>query len=147
MKTRLRLLAPVFLLIAWFALIGFATGEAQRLSTASAYGTEKTVEPVVSALCPGEMLTYQQEISIKETAMLDISREWCNRGSTCIMAIRQAFENVVTTPQEFSGLVSHVVPASTSWKPGGLYEFRSGVRNGELSIQIVPFEIREDCPQ
>jgi hypothetical protein len=63
------------------------------------------------------------------------------------MAIRQAFVNVVTTPQEFIGPVSHVVPASTSWKPGGLYEFRSGVRNGELSVQVVPYSIREDCPQ
>ena len=63
------------------------------------------------------------------------------------MAIRQALVNVVTTPQEFIGPVSHIVPASTSWKPGGLYEFRSGVRNGELSVQIVPFTIREDCTE
>ena len=66
-------------------------------------------------------------------------------GSTCIMAIRQAFQNVIATPQDFTGLVSHVVPESSSWKPGGLYEFRSGVKNGELSVQIIPFEIREDC--
>jgi hypothetical protein len=145
MKKRLRLLAPAMLFVAWLALIGGTIATAQL--PVAAYKTEAIIQPVNDALCPGETLTYQQDIRIDETTMLDISREWCNRGSTCIMAIRQAFVNVVTTPQEFIGPVSHVVPASTSWKPGGLYEFRSGVRNGELSVQIVPFSIREDCTE
>jgi hypothetical protein len=143
MRNRLRLLAPILLLVAWLALIGLTMAQAQL--PAGAYETGTVVQPVVAELCPGETLTYEQSIHITESTMLDISREWCNRGSTCIMAIRQSFVNVVAIPQEFSGLVSHVVPASPSFKPGGLYEFRSGVRNGELSIQIVPFSIREDC--
>ena len=143
MRNRIRLLAPVALFVAWLTLIGGTIATAQL--PPGAYNTTAIIQPVNDKLCPGEMLTYAQDIIITETSMLDISREWCNRGGTCIMAIRQAFENVVTTPQEFVGTVSHVVPESPSWKPGGLYEFRSGVRNGELSVQVVPFSIRDDC--
>lgn len=144
MRNRLRLLAPLVLFVAWLALIGGTIATAKLPVTT--YETESIIQPVVGELCPGERLTYQQNIRIDETTMLDISREWCNRGSTCILAIRQSFVNVVITPQEFSGLVSHIVPESSSWKPGGLYEFRSGVRNGKLSVQIVPFQIRTNCP-
>jgi hypothetical protein len=51
----------------------------------------------------------------------------------------------VLTPLDFAGPVTRTVPPSTLWKPGGLYEFRSGVKNGQLSVQIVEFSIRDDC--
>jgi len=110
------------------------------------YGTPETIEAVPSALCPGEQFTYQQSIHIKETAMVTISREWCNRGFTCSLDLHQSWSDVVLTPLEFTGPVTRTVPASPLWKPGGLYEFRSGVKNGDLSVQIVEFSIREDCP-
>ena len=109
------------------------------------YGGPTIVQPVPSALCPGESFTYHQAIHVEKTAMVDISREWCNRDFTCSLELHQSWQNVVLTPLDFSGPVTRTVPFSPLFKPGGLYEFRSGVKNGELSVQIVPFSIREDC--
>ena len=110
------------------------------------YGTPEIIEAVPYALCPGEQFTYQQSIHIRETAMVTISREWCNRGFTCDLGLHESWHNVVLTPLDFTGPVTRTVPASALWKPGGLFEFRSGVKNGDLSVQIVTFSIREDCP-
>jgi len=110
------------------------------------YQTEQTIIPVPSALCPGEQFSYHQAIRVETTSMVTISREWCNRNFTCDLGLHQSWSNVILTPLDFTGLVTRTVPASTLWKPGGLYEFRSGVRNGELSVQIIEFSIREDCP-
>ena len=109
------------------------------------YQTEQTIIPVPSALCPGEQFTYHQAISIEKTSMVTISRDWCNRGFTCHLELHQSWQNVVLTPLDFTGPVTRTVPLSPFFKPGGLYEFRSGVKNGELSVQIVEFEIRNDC--
>ena len=104
------------------------------------------IEITPSALCPGETFTYQQSIHVEKTAMVTISRDWCNRGFTCSLDLHESWPNVVLTPLTFSGPVTRTVPVSPLFKPGGLYEFRSGVKNGQLSVQIVPFSIREDCP-
>jgi len=110
------------------------------------YRTEQIIVPVPSALCPGETFTYHQAISVEKTSMVTISRDWCNRGFTCNLDLHQSWSDVVLTPLDFTGPVTRTVPASPLWKPGGLYEFRSGLKNGELSVQIVQFSIREDCP-
>lgn len=109
------------------------------------YQTAKTIVPVPSALCPGDQFSYTQSISVNETAMVTVSRDWCNRDGTCHLELHQSWPDVVLTPLNFSGPVTRTVPISPFFKPGGLYEFRSGVRNGELSVQIVEFSIREDC--
>lgn len=111
----------------------------------ASYNTGIIVQPVTAELCPGEALIYTQSIHVASTAMVDISREWCNRGGTCDLDLHQSWVNVVSTPLDFTGQVTRTVPVTTWFKAGGLYEFRSGVRNGELSVQIVPFSIREDC--
>ena len=116
-------------------------------SHAVRYQTEQIIIPVPSALCPGEQFTYHQAISINKTAMVTISRDWCNRNFTCDLDLHESWSNVVLTPVEYTGPVTRTVPPSPLWRPGGLYEFRSGIKNGELSIQIVEFSIREDCPQ
>jgi hypothetical protein len=113
--------------------------------SAAAYATDLIVQPVKADLCPGEVLQYQQSIHIETTAMVDISREWCKRNGTCDLELHQSWTNAIVVPQDISSLVSRVVPPSTQWKPGGLYEFRSGIHNGKLSVQFVPFSIREDC--
>ena len=110
------------------------------------YKTSQTIVPVPSALCPGEAFTYHQAIDVQETAMVTISRDWCNRGFTCHLELHESWPNVVLTPLDFTGPVTRTVPVSSFFKPGGLYEFRSGVRNGELSVQVVEFSIRDDCP-
>jgi hypothetical protein len=120
----------------------------QRYPTARAvqYRTEQIIVPTPSALCPGETFTYRQAISVGQTAMVTVSRDWCNRGFTCHLELHESWPNVILTPLDFSGPVTRTVPISSFFKPGGLYEFRSGVKNGELSVQIVEFSIRDDCP-
>ena len=119
----------------------------QRYPAAQAvqYRTSQTIVPAPSALCPGEAFTYEQAIQVQQTTMVTISRDWCNRGFTCHLELHESWPNVVLTPLTFSGPVTRTVPVSSFFKAGGLYEFRSGVRNGELSVQIVEFSIRDDC--
>lgn len=109
------------------------------------YGGDVIIQPVPSEVCPGETFVYHQSIHVEKTAMVDIAREWCNRGFTCNLELHQSWQNVILTPLDFSGLVTRTVPISPFFKPGGLYEFRSGVHNGSLSVQIVEFSIRDDC--
>ena len=141
-RLRVMMALPVFIAGAGMGLM------IQRYPAARAveYKTQQTIVPVPAELCPGEAFTYQQSISVQQTAMVTISRDWCNRGFTCHLELHQSWPNVVLTPLDFTGPVTRTVPISPFFKPGGLYEFRSGVRNGELSVQIVEFAIREDCP-
>lgn len=129
------------------AMIGWQMWNGVRANrrAAASYTTGMIVQPVKSNLCPGEELQYQQSIRIDTMAMVDISREWCKRDGTCDLSLHQSWTNVIVVPQDVSALVSRVVPPSTQWKPGGSYEFRSGIHNGKLSVQFVPFSIREDC--
>lgn len=140
-------LAVLSLCLLLIALIGWQMwlGIQSTRRAGASYNTGTLVQPVTAELCPGETLVYTQSIHVATTAMIDISREWCNRGGTCDLNLHQAFVNVVSTPLDFTGQVTRTVPVTTWFKPGKLYEFRSGVQNGELSVQIVPFEIREDC--
>lgn len=140
---RLRVLMALLVVIAGAGVILIV--QRYPASRAVEYGTPGTVVPVPSALCPGESFIYQQSIHVQQTAMVTISRDWCNRGFTCHLELHQSWPNVVLTPLTFSGPVTRTVPVSSFFKPGGLYEFRSGVRNGELSVQIVEFSIRDDC--
>jgi len=103
------------------------------------------VQPVTPELCPGEGLQYMQSLHVTTTGMVDISRDWCNRGGVCSLDLHQHWDGVVLTPLDFTGPVTRTVPVSPLFKPGGLYELRSGVQNGQLSVQIVPFKIRNDC--
>ena len=141
-RASLFLLALCMILI---AIIGLEMWRGVRTGGAI-YATDVIVQPVKADLCPGEALQYTQSIHVIDTAMVDISREWCRRGGTCDLALHQSWVNVVAIPQDFVGTVTRTVPFSDRWEPGGLYEFRSGVKNGELSVQIVPFTIRTDCP-
>lgn len=149
-KTAKRRRISLFLLGLCLVLIGVIGwqmwhGIQSNRKTAARYATDLIVQPVKADLCPGEVLQYQQSIHIETTAMVDISREWCRRDGVCDLALHQSWTNAIVTPQDVSTLVSRVVPPSTMWKPGGLYEFRSGIHNGKLSVQFVPFSIREDC--
>lgn len=126
-------------------VLGWQLWHGVQSNRAIEYGGEAIIQPVPSEVCPGEAFSYPQAIHVEKTAMVDISREWCNRGGTCSLELHQSWQNVVLTPLDFSGPVTRTVPISPLFKPGGLYEFRSGVKNGQLSVQIVEFEIREDC--
>ena len=141
---RLRVLMAVLLIIIAAGVVLML----QRYPTARAvqYRTEQIIVPTPSALCPGETFTYSQAISVGQTAMVTVSRDWCNRGFTCHLELHESWPNVILTPLEFTGPVTRTIPISPFFKPGELYEFRSGVRNGELSVQIIQFSIREDCP-
>ena len=114
-------------------------------SATVSYEGSALIMPIRGDLCPGEPLVYQQSIHVENTDMVDISREWCNQNGTCNLDLHQSWENVVLTPLDFSGTVTRTVPVSPLFKPGGLYEFRSGVRDGKLDVQIIPFSIRGDC--
>ena len=140
---RLRVMMAMLTIIALAGIVVML----QRYPAAQAvqYKTSSTIVPVPAALCPGESFTYEQAIQVQQTAMVTISRDWCNRGFTCHLELHQSWPNVVLTPLDFVGPVTRTVPVSSFFKPGGLYEFRSGVRNGELSVQIVEFSIRDDC--
>lgn len=142
-RRRLRVLMGLLFIIAGAGVIVML----QRYPAARAveYKTSSAIVPVPAALCPGESFTYDQSIRVQKTAMVTISRDWCNRGFTCHLELHESWPNVVLTPLDFSGPVTRTVPVSSFFKPGGLYEFRSGVRNGELSVQIVQFSIRDDC--
>lgn len=143
-RMSLFLLALCLVLIAAIGWQMWRGIQSERRAGAS-YRTGIIVQAVTAALCPGEELIYTQSILITSTAMIDISRDWCNRGGTCDLDLHQSWQNVVSVPQEFIGQVTRTVPVTPWFKPGGLYEFRSGVQNSELSVQIVPFSIREDC--
>ena len=140
---RLRVLMVPLVAIAFVGIVLIV----QRYPAARAvqYNTSMFIEPVPSALCHGESFTYNQAISVGQIAMVTVSRDWCNRGFTCHLELHESWPNVVLTPLFFSGPVTRTIPISPFFKPGGLYEFRSGVRNGELSVQIVEFSIRDDC--
>ena len=127
------------------ASIGFQMFRGVKANRIIEYSGPIVMQPVPSELCPGESFTYYQSIHVAKTAMVTISRDWCNRGFTCHLELHQNWSDVVLTPLDFSGPVTRTVPISPFFKPGGLYEFRSGVRNGELSVQILEFSIREDC--
>ena len=149
-KTAKRKRISLFLLGLCLVLIGTIGwqmwyGVKANRRAAAAYATKLIVQPVKADLCPGEDLQYKQSIHIETTAMVDISREWCKRGGTCDLALHQSWTNAIVVPQDFGALVSRVVPQSTQWQPGGLYEFRSGIHSGKLSVQFVPFSIRDDC--
>lgn len=148
-KRRRASLIMLGLCLLLIALIGWQMwrGIQSTRRRGASYNTGIIVQPVTSELCPGEALVYTQSIHVASTAMVDISREWCNRGGTCDLDEHQSWVNVVSTPLEFTGPVTRTVPVSPLFKPGGLYEFRSGVQNGELSVQIVPFSIRENCEE
>ena len=140
---RLRVLMVLLVIISLVGIVLMV--ERYPAARAVEYETSTTIAPVPAALCPGEAFTYQQAISVRQTAMVTVSRDWCNRDFTCHLELHQSWPNVVLTPLAFSAPVTRTVPVSPFFKPGGLYEFRSGVRNGELSVQIVEFSIREDC--
>lgn len=143
-RRRLSLLLLALCLVL-MAVIGFQLSNGVQANRVIEYGGPVVLQANPSALCPGEAFSYHQSIHVEKTAMVDISRDWCNRGFTCDLSVHQSWQNVLLTPLEFSGPVTRTVPASTLWKPSGLYEFRSGVKNGALSLQIVEFSIREDC--
>ena len=144
-KRRRLSLAILGLCLALIAAIGWQMWHGVQANRVIEYGTPPVVQAIPYALCPGESFTYHQDIHVEKTSMVDISREWCNRGYTCNLDIHQSWQNVVLTPLDFSGPVTRTVPPSPLWKPCGLYEFRSGVKNGQLSVQIVEFSIRKDC--
>lgn len=127
------------------AAIGWQMWRGVQENRAIRYGGKSVMQATPYALCPGSTFSYPQEIHVVETAMVDISRDWCNRGFTCDLSVHQSWQNVVLTPLDFSGPVTRTVPPSALWKPGRLYEFRSGVKNGELSVQVIQFSIRDDC--
>ena len=141
-RLSLILLTGLLLLI---GAIGYQMWHGLVTSRAISYGGDAVIQATPYALCPGETFTYQQSIGVTETAMVDISREWCNRGFTCDLSLHQSWQNVVLTPLDFSGTVTRTVPPSTLWNPGGEYEFRSGVKDGALSVQVVEFSIRDNC--
>lgn len=131
--------------LALMAAIGWQLWHGVSANRVIEYSGDTVIAPVPSEVCPGESFVYHQAIHAEKTAMVDISRDWCNRGGTCSLALHESWQNVVLTPLDFSGPVTRTVPVSSFFKAGGLYEFRSGVRNGELSVQIVEFSIRDDC--
>ncbi len=138
---RLRAIMVLMFVIAGAGLLLLARATPQAV----VYGTTRVIVPTPAALCPGESFTYEQAIQVQQTAMVTVSRDWCNRGFTCHLELHESWPNVVLTPLTFNGPVTRTVPVSSFFKPGGLYEFRSGVKNGELSVQIVQFSIRDDC--
>ena len=149
-KTAKRRRMSLFILGECLVLIGSIgwqmwRGIQSNRRTAARYATDLIVQPVKADICPGEGLQYQQSIRTETTALVDISRVWCKCCGVGYLALHQSWTNVIVTPQDVSTLVSRVVPPSTMWKPGGLYEFRSGIHNGKLSVQFVPFSIRDDC--
>ena len=133
------------LCLAFIAAIGWQMWHGVQANRVIEYGGPSVLQANPPALCPGESFIYEQIIHVEKAAMVDISREWCNRGYTCSLDLHQSWSNVLLTPLDFSGQVTRTVPVSPLFKPGGLYEFRSGVKNGELSVQIVEFSIRDDC--
>ena len=144
-KRRRLSLALLGLCLVMIAAIGWQMWHGVQANRVIEYGGQSVMQATPYALCPGESFTYRQEIHVEQAAMVDISREWCNRGFTCSLDLHQSWSNVLLTPLKFTGPVTRTVPVSPLFKPGGLYEFRSGVKNGELSVQIVEFSIRDDC--
>lgn len=143
-KRRLMSLFLLGLCLVLIAVIGFQMVVGVRANRVIEYGGPATMQANPPALCPGETFTFEQSIHVAQTAMVTVSREWCNRGFTCNLDLHQSWPNVVLTPLDFSGTVTRTVPISPFFTPG-LYEFRSGVKNGSLSVQIVEFSIRDDC--
>ena len=126
---RLRVMMALLVFIAGAGIVLML----QRYPAAQAvqYKTQQTIVPVPAELCPGEAFTYQQSIAVQQTAMVTISRDWCNRGFTCHLELHQSWPNVVLTPH-IGGATWDTEANHSALIASGLVELFAGGRPSNL---------------
>jgi hypothetical protein len=110
---------------------------------------EVVIPPTESQLCPGDNLTYSVEVEITHfPGVATISENWCRAGESgpCSNTLAKTRSIPLAAYRKVAGSPSVPIPMSSFFNKPGPYEYWHVAVNGKSDGYIVPFMIREDCP-
>ncbi len=110
---------------------------------------DAVIPPVESQLCPGDNLSYSVVVEIAHfPGVAKISENWCHAGvnGACSNTLAKTRDIPLAAYRKIAGSPSIPVPVSSFFNRPGPYEYWHVAVNGKADGYIVPFTIREDCP-
>ncbi len=138
-----------FVSSAWFFLFCVFAGFSLFVMLPRANVSYRDVIPATkSDLCPGDLLEYAVTVEIKHyPGEATITESWCRAGESgpCANSLAKTQTVPLADYRLISGTPAVPIPVSKFFTPGP-YEYWHVAVNGKADGYIVPFTIREDCP-
>lgn len=135
--------------VAWSIIIVLLIGSFVVMMPRLFVNYDSVIPPVESELCPGDNLTYSVVVEIAHfPGVATISENWCRAGVSgpCSNTLAKTRDIPLAAYRQIAGTPSVPIPVSPFFNRPGPYEYWHVAVNGKADGYIVPFTIREDCP-
>lgn len=135
--------------IAWVTLVVFLLTSFIVMFPRLFVRYDVVIPPTESQLCPGDKLAYKVVVEIAHfPGVATISENWCHAGETgaCSNSLAKTREIPLAAYRKIAGSPSVPVPVSSFFNRAGPYEYWHVAVNGKADGYVVPFTIRDDCP-
>lgn len=107
------------------------------------------IEPENPDVCPGDALRYPLTVDVVEIpALLSVAETWCRAGidGVCSTSLTRSYQLPLLEYRHIETVAVRIVPQSSFFVPGQIYEFWHAAANSDTTGYIVrPVRIRTDC--